>query len=171
MLIEEILTGTRREFAVSQEIDPLRQSDALQEVQLLAARVDAISSVAGLLFELRTAMHLAEGNVALLVARGVREFSWSADARSTDRTAWNVVGSEPESVDGLFVFELDLVPNAGLRLVAESAEFYSGNVEGLPEQLPDYVTDDDETIRSNLPGWRSSFSPIWATFIDRVPNQ
>lgn len=169
MLVEELLQNpVRREYVATPEVDPLRQSDALQEAQLLEGRVEALSSTVGLLFELRTAMHLMEGNTALLVARGVREFSWSSDARNTDKTAWNVVGSEPRYVDELFVLELDFVPNAGLRLVAESAEFYVGDVDRLSEQLPDYGEDDDAEIRANLAGWRSSFVPIWASILDRT---
>src|SRR4051794_21274053 len=167
MLIEELLRASAdRDPAVHADIDPLRDSDALQESQLLDVRFDAVSSTIGILLELRTALQMIEGNTAVLVARGVREFAWSAGSRSTDRTAWNVVGSESRIVGQLITLEFDFVPNAGTRLVAETAAFYAGDVASLAEQLPDYQMDDDATIQANLASWRSSFSLRWATFLD-----
>ncbi|MCU7728948.1 hypothetical protein ODJ79_34995 [Actinoplanes sp. KI2] len=148
------------------DVDPLRQEDVLHEAQLLSARLDALSSTVGLLFELRTAMNLMEGNTAVLAARGVREFTWSADEQYIDKTAWNIVGSEPQYLDGIFVLKMAFLPVARMRLVATSAAFYVGDVVGLAEQLPDYVEDDEATIAGNLPNWQSVFEPIWATRID-----
>jgi hypothetical protein len=166
MQLEDLLRESGRTAVEQSAVDPLRHADALQEAQLLDVRVEALSSRIGMLFELRTAMNLAEGNTGLLVARAVHEFTWAAEARATDKTAWNVIGSEPRVVDGKFVLELYFFPNARVSLVAEKVEFHVGDVDGLSEQLPDYGEDDDATIRANLPGWRSSFSPIWTSFVD-----
>jgi hypothetical protein len=73
-------------------------------------------------------------------------------------------------VDEAFVLELDFAPSAGLRLVAESVEFYVGDVDGLSEQLPNYIEDDDAEIRANLADWRSSFVPLWANILDRTSS-
>jgi hypothetical protein len=97
------------------DVDPFRQSNALQEAQLLEARVEARTSTVGLLFELRMAMHFTEGNAAVLIARGAREFNWSAETRLTGKTAWNVVGSEPLIVNKTFALELDFLCRAWLR--------------------------------------------------------
>jgi hypothetical protein len=166
MLVEELLGSPKHMGMAPPEVDPFRQPDALQEAQLLEARVDALSSTVGLLFELRTAMYLMEGNTALLIARGVREFKWSAEARLTGKTAWNIVGSEPLIANELFIFEIDFLPVSQMRLVAQSAEFYTGNVDGLHDQLSDYVEDDDVTVRANLASWRSSFMPLQVTFLN-----
>ena len=172
IIVEELLWSPgRRGHVALPEADPLREPDALQEAQLLAARVEALSSTVGLLFELRTAMQLREANTAILVARGVHEFTWWAEPRSTSKTAWNVVGSEPRPTNCPFEIDIDLVPRSRLRLVAESAEFYVGDVEGLELQLPDYGIDDDATVRANLADWRSSFSPMSATFLDRLADR
>lgn len=167
MLIEDFLGSAQSGLDGQVQIDPLSERDALQESQLLEVRLDALRSVVGLLFELRTAMHLTEGNTGLLVARGVREVAWSADPRITDRTAWSVVGSVPGTTEELYSLSLDFWPPAGLRIVAEGAEFYGVDVDELAQQLPDYGIDDEATIRSNLAGWQSSFLPKWATRTSR----
>lgn len=165
MRIEDLVRRSAQDSIESAPIDPLREEDALQEAQLLDVRLEALSSTICLLFELRTAMNLMDGNTAVLVGRGLRKFEWSAEARETDKTAWNVVGSEPRRADGLFVFRLSFLPVASMWLAIESAEFYVGDVPGLLEQLPDYVEDGDATIRRNLPNWGSSFEPIWSTIL------
>ena len=89
----DVLNGTMasfREYAGLPEADPLRESDALQEAQLLDVRLDAVRGQVALLFELRMALQLREPNTGVLVARGVREFGWTAPSRSTQRTAWGV---------------------------------------------------------------------------------
>lgn len=171
IVVEELLRKPgRRDHVVPREADPLREPDALQEAQLLAARVEALPSTVGLLFELRTAMQLREANTAILVARGVREFAWSAEPRSTDKTAWNVVGSEPKPAGWPFEMEINFIPQARLQLVAENMEFYVGNVGGLGIGLPDYGIDDDATVRANLAHWQSLFSATGATFLDRLTD-
>jgi hypothetical protein len=166
MLAEELLKSPERGSMALPDVDPFRQSDALQEAQLLEARVEALTSTVGLLFELRTAMHFTEGNAAVLIARGAREFNWSAETRLTGKTAWNVVGSEPLIANKIFTLELDFLPISQLRVAARSVEFYVGNMDGLGDQLPDYVEDDDATVRANLASWHSPFAPLQAAFLD-----
>ncbi|WP_236787662.1 hypothetical protein [Amycolatopsis sp. GM8] len=159
-----------RRFGSKPEMDPLTEDDALQEAQLLDVRFDALRSTVGLLFELRLALQLREGNTGVLVAQGVRELSWTASPRSTARTAWTVGGSTPRNEDRLFGLELGMwpAPGARLKLVAESAAFLTGNVPGL-DQIPDYIEDDEATIRAGLAGWHSEFVPVHAVFLDPAP--
>lgn len=151
------------DYVVPPEGDPLRESDVLQEAQLLDVRVEALSSTVGLLFDLRSAMQLVDANTAVLIARGVHEFLWSAEPRLTDKTAWNIVRSEPRTDGALLTFELESIPRSRIRLVAEKAEFYIGDVPGLEAQPSDYEFDDDLTVRANLADWQSSFVPLSAT--------
>ena len=51
MRIEQLLLDPRREHAAIPEADALTESDALQEVQLLDVRLDALRSTAWLLFD------------------------------------------------------------------------------------------------------------------------
>jgi hypothetical protein len=161
-----------REFASQPEMDPLTEGDALQEAQLLDVRFDAVRSTVGLLFEMRTALQLREANTGVLVARGVRELSWSTGGRSpADWFAWVVAGSTVRTANRLFELQLaGLRPDAQLGLVAESSAFFVGDVPGLGGAPPNYVQDDDQTIRAGLAGWQSQFVPAHAVFLDRAPE-
>lgn len=141
------------------EMDPLSEVDALQEAQLLDTRIHAISSTAGLLIELRTALQLRQSNTAVLVARGLLEYTWSAEPTTSGNTAWNIIGSEPSLVNELLVLELTFFPHANLRLKAECVEFYAGNVASLGASPPDYTQEDGHAIQSGLARWRSIFQP------------
>ena len=166
MLVQDLLNTPSREGTIPPESDPFVEPDALLEAQLLDVRFEALTSMVGLLFEFRTAMNFVEGNTALLVAHGVQEFKWSGEARSTGKTAWNVVGSVPTAAGGFLVLELDFLPVAQVRLVAKSAEFYVGNATGLDDQLPDYIEDNDAAVRANLASWCSVFLPVQAMFLE-----
>ena len=166
--IEELLSprSDLRRFASKPEMDPLTEDDALQEAQLLDVRLDALHLTVGLLFELRMALELREGNTGVLVAHGVRELSWTAGPRTTDITAWPVGGSVVRNENRLLRLEMGMWIDAQLKLVAESAAFFSGDVPGLDETPPDYGQDDEATIRANLAGWYSAFVPLHAVFLD-----
>jgi hypothetical protein len=170
--IEDLLRPDRRwrEFASQPEMDPLTEDDALQEAQLLDVRFDALRCSAGLLFELRGALQLREANTGVLVAHGVQELSWTGAKRTTARTAWTVGGSVISNIDQLFGLEFGMwpAPGAQLRLRAESAAFFLGDVPGL-ERIPDYVSDDEATVRANLASWHSQFVPVHAVFLDPAP--
>jgi hypothetical protein len=169
--IEELLTDPeRRRFAAQPEMDPLTEIDALQEAQLLSVRVDAVSSTVAVLFDLRTALQFMEGNTALIVARDVRDVSWSAEARPTARTAWNVVASQPNATEGLLSLSLAFVPQARLSLRTGEAEFYVGDVQDLPDAPPDYGSGDEAAIRAGVADWGSRFAPVHAVFLDAAPG-
>ncbi|WP_372968626.1 hypothetical protein [Microbacterium sp.] len=86
----------------------------------------------------------------------------------TERTAWTVDGSVVTSTDRLFGLKLGLwpAPGAQLTLSAASAVFVAGDVPGL-DRIPDYLDDDELTIRAPLASWRSAFGPVSAVFLDR----
>jgi hypothetical protein len=170
IIIEDLLSEepALHRFAAQPEMDPLTETDALQEAQLLGIRFDAVRSTVGLLFELRLALQLRAANTGVLVAHGVRQLAWTASARMTVRTAWNVVASTPRCADRLFQLSLWTSPDGELGLTAESAVFYVGDVAGLDE-IPDYIDDDDATIRDRIAGWHSTFTPVHAVFLDPAP--
>lgn len=158
------------QYGSQPEMDPLTEDDALQEAQLFDVRFDALRSTVGLLFELRLALQLRETNTGVLVARGVREPSWSTGGQSPPpRFAWVVAGSTIGTANRLFELRLaGLRPGAALGLVAESAAIFAGDVPGL-DQIPDYVSDDEPTVRANLANWHSKFEPVHAVFLDPAP--
>lgn len=156
-----------RDYASMPEMDPLTEDDALQEAQLLDVRFDALRSTAGLLFELRTALQLREANTGVLILRGVQTLAWKASPRETERTAWTVGGSVVTTADRLFGLELGLwpAPGAQMTLSAQGAAFLAGDVPGL-DRIPDYLDDDEVTIRARLASWQSEFDPVSAVFLD-----
>ncbi|MFJ2173884.1 hypothetical protein ACIQVO_30320 [Streptomyces sp. NPDC101062] len=149
-----------RDAEAGAETNPLRETDALQEAQLLDVRWHALSSTLGLLFELRTAMQFEEGAAAVLMVRGAREFAWDGSPAGFPLTAWNVVGSEPSRTADSFGMKLSFYPEARLRLTGKSAEFYVVDVPGLGDTPPDYVdaADDTSNLGEELPTWASPFS-------------
>lgn len=169
MLVESLIHEEARQFAAQPEMDPLTEADALAETQVLSVHFDALTLTLALLFEMRMALQLRESNTGLLVARGVRQFHWTSDARATGKTAWNVIGSTPAADGGLFSLQLLIWPKADMAIYAESAAFYAGDVPGLDGAPPNYVEDDDQTVRSQIAGWRSEFTPNHAVFLDRSP--
>lgn len=157
-----------RAYAAHPEMDPLTEEDALQEAQLLDVRFDALTLTVGLLFELRLALQLREANTGVLIARGVREVSWSSGRRETDLTAWTIGGSVPRYHDRLFGLYLGMWPTPGAQfnLLAEGAAFFAGNVPGLREVPPDYAEHRRAQVDSELASWDSPFVPVHAVFLD-----
>lgn len=163
MVIEEFLQS-RRQFAVSKpEMDPLREADALQEVQLLDVRVWSLTSTVGMLFELRTALQFKEGNAALLVVRGLREFQWGAARGPWVLSSLTVVSSRPTAEDDLFVLRLGFFPDAVSNIRGCSGEFYVVKVPDIGEAPPDYSDGDEKRVRGLLPNWTSPCSLLQAS--------
>jgi hypothetical protein len=167
--VEELLSQDAhlRRFAAQPEMDPLTESDALQEAQLVDVRFDALHSTVGLLFELRVALQLRSDNTGVLVAHGVREFSWSALAQLRSRTAWSIVTSTPRCVDRAFRLSLGFWPDAHLELSADSAAFFAGDVADIGDVPPDYSG--DKSVVAGLARWHSNFLPAHAVFLDPAP--
>jgi hypothetical protein len=147
MTIEDLLRDTLAGAELAMPaMDPLREADALQEAQLLDMRIAAATSTVGLLFEMRTALQLREGNAAVLVGYQARALDWSVAPRQ-GMTAWTVVGSQPSN-EGL---TLDFYPAARLRLAAERAAFFIVNVHGIGDAPPDYMNDSAAVIQAGIP--------------------
>lgn len=166
MIVRELLSDDLSQVSDAQpDSNPLSEEDALQEAQILEILFDTARSTVGVLFDLRTALQLRDGNTGVLVARNVTSLVWSAKSRRTNRTAWNVTQSLPGR-DGLhFTLEVRMFPDASLTIVAQQACFFTGTVPGLGEVPPDYY-DDDSTIVGKLAQWESSFLPLQAAFIN-----
>ena len=163
MLIEELLQDGSRVSIREPEMDPLREVDALQEAQLLDARVWPLTSTAGLLFELRTALQFDEGNAALLVVRGLRDFQWKASSVPSILSALTVVSSTPGMEDDLFGLRLGFFPDAMSNVRGLGGEFYVLNVLGIGEAPPDYSGGDEKLVQSALPNWASRCSLFQAS--------
>src|SRR5918997_1688834 len=71
----------RRSYASMPEMDALTEPDALQEAALVDVRLSALDNSVGLLFDLRGALQLQDGDTAILIAREVTRMSWDALSR------------------------------------------------------------------------------------------
>jgi len=156
----------RRSYASMPEADALTEQGALQEAALVDVRFDAMMASVGLLFDLRGAIQLRDAPVAILIARGVSSLEWVGDHRRPGRVWYAVTGSVPDSRRGRFHLSLGFAPDAELRVEADAAEFYVGDMPGIDAAPPDFVEDDDRVIRARMPSWASVFVPIAATFLD-----
>ena len=146
-------------------MDPLTESDALLEAQVLDVRVDALRASVAVLLEMRLALQLRGGNTGLLVACQVTDFVWRTHRRATARTAWTVVGSEPSLSDGSFELRLALSPWGELVVRAGTAAYYGGIVPALVE-IPDYGLASESELDSKIASWNCVFVPGHAVFLD-----
>jgi hypothetical protein len=164
VIIEDFLTArSRQRVPPSLEADPLRERGALEGAALLDVRMSAVWTCAWLLFDCKGALNIQEGNSALLVAHNVSRFSWvcreeedGPKNRAVER--WELIDNDVEwGVEAL------LWRNVTLTLQARHCEFFVGDVPGGDDAPPDYVADDDETIRAGLASWTSPFEPYYMT--------
>jgi hypothetical protein len=156
----------RRSYASMPEADALTERGALQEAALVGLRFDSITSSVGLLFDLRGAIQLRDELVAVLIARGVTRLEWVNDHRRPGRIWHAVTGSIPDNQSGRFSLLLGFAPDAELRLEADAAEFFVGDMPGMDQAPPNFVEDDEDTIRLGMPSWAATFTPNAATFLD-----
>lgn len=142
----------------SSESNPLVEHGLLDEAQLLDVRFDAITQTAGLIFALRSALEFTRSNTAVLVARGVRNFSWSGPPGANTLTAWSVASWSPSSGQAMINIEISLWPAPGglIHLAAERTEFYSGDVADLDGGL-DYEGLQRIQLTGAIPDWESCF--------------
>jgi hypothetical protein len=163
LVISDLLTqaNTRATSLSAPPINALTEPDGLREAQIIAVHFDAVHSQAAVLFELRTSLQFDASNTGVLIASRVRELTWMAPARGTTRTAWTVGGTEAAVDEHEFRMGIGLWPGPGARLtlVAEHAVFVSGDVSGLPETPPNYVTASSADLLDQIAGWNSSFLP------------
>lgn len=156
----------RRSYASMPEADALTEPGALQEAALVDVRLDPSTGSVGLLFDLRGAIQLRDASVALLIGRRVRRLEWVHERTLPGRTWHAVTGSIPDNRNHRFSLLLGFASDAEMRLEADAAEFYVGDMAGMDCAPPDFVEDDDETIRAGMPNWTWTFVPLAATFLD-----
>jgi hypothetical protein len=162
-LYDLFMSGLAGEMLTKPEVDPVTERGALQEAQLVEARLDVSTGRLGLLFDLRQSLQLRTGNTGLLVFQGVSAFSWVGARRPTPRTAWTVVDSTADRSVAEFRFRLYLVPDGEVQISSARASFFAGDVPGLPEAPPNFLEDSDAAIAAAMPSMQSMFDPKHAT--------
>jgi hypothetical protein len=168
--LDELLKSPDRgSHATEPETDALANLDALQEADLVDVRFDALSASLVLLLDLRTSLQYHLANTAVLALRGLAELHWTShDGRGSRRMAHNVMSSKPGVEYGRVTLEVVCLNGWRLWATASAGEFYVGDIPGLSEAQPNFVTDDEKTILAGMPDWESPFIPKSATFLS--PN-
>jgi hypothetical protein len=170
MTIADLLADpARRDHAAMPESDALTDIDGLQEADLVDVCFDARESTLVMLLDLRTALQFRLANTAVLAMRDVRHVEWNGnEPERGSRVAHYVMSSKPSVTGGRITIEIACLGGWRLAATASSAEFYVGDVPGLPKAPPNFARDDETTIAAGMPRWASTFEPAWATFIDRL---
>lgn len=171
MIIEDLLLTTSDWVPMDGEPydQALYDEDALREAQLLDVRLDAVTQTAALLFELRTSLQY-DVTTGVVLARQVRDLSWTAAERPGPRVAWSVATMRTsEDARGLSL-SVWLWPDPGARLSlnADALAFACGDVPGLGWTMADYGEDDDATVRAWTATWSSPIE--LAGFWMRLPS-
>jgi hypothetical protein len=77
-----------------------------------------------------------------------------------------IMSSVPAVESGRFTLGLGCLNGWRLSVVARSAEFFVGDIPGLPDAPPDFAKDDERAIVDRMPSWTATFEPESATFAD-----
>jgi len=164
MKIEDLLIWPGRQSLGGQpESDALREQDALLEAALVNVRIDAITSTAWLLFDLKGAINLEIGNTAVVAVHGVSDLQWGADPEA-GRTWCSVMSWVPELVQGMFIVRAQMLYGPLLQVRGKGAEFYVGDVPGGDDAPPDFSSASDKEVREGMVQWSSEFELISTSF-------
>ncbi len=142
--------------------NPLIEPALFAESQILSARVDALTGVVGLLFDLRVALG-SESNTGLLLAQGTQEFRWVGEPRDTRFTAWTVLGAQVQNeAEGVLRATFGCHPRGELAIRAAAISYFCINAETIGGIPPDYSGDEQEVLDA-LVGWRSQVHVVGAS--------
>jgi hypothetical protein len=169
--IKDLLSDPQRHrFASMPEADALTEPDALQEADLVDAHFEVQQSELAILFDLRTSLQFRMANTGLVVVRAVDTFEWTGEPMLGRRTAHYVMSSKPSITYEHFSIAISCLGGWRLSCRGRAAEFFVGNIEGLPSAPPDFIQDDPRVVASGMPVWDSSLEPEWATFWAPIPS-
>lgn len=149
--VEDLFVSGRYENEGDQlDSDPLRDSEALQEAQILDFRIYAQAATAAVLFELRTSLQFDRGNAGLLVVRGLRSLTWDSSEINERLMALSIVSSQPKLEAGNFSIEIRCHPSSGLILLGSEAEFYVLDVGDIGDVPPDFTEIELKKIKESI---------------------
>jgi hypothetical protein len=172
--IDELLRNPdRRKYASLPESDKPAEEDALLEADLRDVRYDLTTAEARLLVDVRPGLEIRNRDVAVVVLREVTSFEVTG-VEKPRRGPWFarlVMRSRLSARDNLFTFEVGCLNGTDVTVTAQAAEFFVGDIPGLPDAQPSFPEDDELTIVAGMPWWDSEFVPSGATFIDRHPDR
>lgn len=117
-----------------------------------------------LLFDCRGALQVDEGNTAVVVVHGLSHLAWTAEPAPRGRMNRAVELWTPASRSEAFTLTAALWRAGTLELRGRAAEFFLGDVPGCDDPPPNFVVDDEATVRAGLASWSSPFHPSSASF-------
>lgn len=175
MIIEDLLHDAPDRRALTQlpppEMNPLVENGALLEGQLLDVRVEALTWTVAVLVDMRLGLQIVTANTALLVVRGVTDFSWQVSGRRPGRmTAFSIIDSTIAFHDDELSLDLATSPDAALTVVGRSAEFYAGDITGGWEAPPNYTDPGVPRSHPGLAQWTTPLTLLHATRTDDPPG-
>ncbi len=149
--------------------DPLRSTDCLREAIVLDVRCECVRMTAAVLIDMRFGIRGVGGDVALIVARGVRHCAWEVGPKVETGPLetlyggfWWVAGSDcqpdPDHPDR-FTLRIDVSMSEVLTLRAERFDYFLADVPDLPD-FPDMQAGPDALVRASLPDWTKPVRPI-----------
>ena len=149
--------------------DPLRLTDLLREAIVLDVRCECVRMTAAVLIDMRHCIDCEGGDVALIVARGVRHCAWEVGPKVGTGPLeklyggfWWVAGSDcqpdPAHPDR-FTLRIDVSMSEVLTVRAERFDYFLADVPDLPD-FPDLKAGPDALVRASLPDWTKPVRPI-----------
>ncbi|MCA0455280.1 MAG: hypothetical protein LCI00_14990 [Chloroflexi bacterium] len=136
--------------------DYFYDDDSLLEATLLDLMHYTLDSTTALLFDLRTAMYLSDGNTMVIVFRGVKDVVLTD--KLTIRHVWMIGDSRFSKTDEGVKLQLPLMER-NISIAAQKLDVYIGNAKNIGE----IGTSLDEGIMDYLqttPHWESAFEVI-----------
>ncbi|MFC7221456.1 hypothetical protein ACFQLX_25295 [Streptomyces polyrhachis] len=135
--------------------DPLKDREALEDAQLLDARMCPTASRAALLFDMRLATNCPAGNSGLLIVHGMQSFRWVGAPPPHELMAFSATSIQLVAGNGEFRLNMEFFLYGELAIDGERSDFYlleSHNVSGGP---PNYLDRHLDQVRGELPWWDS----------------
>jgi hypothetical protein len=131
MKIIDLLADERRRLRwPTPECDAFSDVDALTEASLLDVRMDLINSTVGLMFDCRGALQIRQGNVAVVVIRGVSSCEWASVPR--DGRSWRAVMAwQPEVSMTSLTVAASVEPAGRLRVVGTAGSSTSAALRAV----------------------------------------
>ena len=153
--------------------DSLRRTDLLREAIVLDVRCECVRMTAAVLIDMRFCIGGPigglKGDVALIVARGVRHCAWEVGPKIDTGPLetlyggfWWVAGSDCQpdhAYPDRFTLRIDVSMSELLTVRAERFDYYLADVPDLPD-FPDMQAGPDTLVRASLPDWTKPVRPI-----------
>lgn len=159
-----LLSSAEVELPAADEADALVDSRALDEAGLVQCHFDAVYSRLSLVFDCRGALHVRNGEVAVIIIEGVTQWSWSSD--NSRSRIWSVVsGWEPRFERDVFSLDVsfDYALQAHMRAVGTGARYLVGRSPNDDLAPPDLTSASDEKVRAGFPYWDTPIELIYGS--------